>query len=210
MPAGYAGTFSSAHVSAWRPTYFYLYIMPAGYLGMFNSLDISAWRPSTFELYSLPAGYSGTFNSSDASAWRPTTFYLYLMATGYAGTFNSSDLSAWRPTNVNVYGMPPATFSFSITAGGFAAWTGASFIDLRANAFSVAAVDQILADFYTAFATRTVSGGSMSLSGAGNGIPSGIFQAMCPPTTGKERVYELLNDSCLINPTKRWTTVTTN
>ena len=32
MPAGFGGTFSSADVSAWRPTYFYLLSMPAGYV----------------------------------------------------------------------------------------------------------------------------------------------------------------------------------
>ena len=63
MPSGYAGTFNSSDVSAWRPKYFYLYSMPSGYAGTFNSSDVSAWRPSNFYLYSMPSGYAGTFNS---------------------------------------------------------------------------------------------------------------------------------------------------
>ena len=178
--------------------------------GTFNSLDVSAWRPATFALYFMPAGYAGTFKSTDVSAWRPATFELYSMPAGYAGTFNSTDVNAWRPANFELYSMPTATFTTTITAGGFAGWTGATTVNLSSTALSQAYIDQILSDLYVAFATRTVSGGTLTLNGAGNAAPSGTFQAMCPPTTGNERAYELLNDSCLVNPTKKWSTVTTN
>ena len=158
----------------------------------------------------MPAGYAGTFNSTDVSAWIPTTFELYSMPAGYAGTFNSTDVNAWRPANFELYSMPTATFTTTITAGGFAGWTGATTVNLSSTALSQAYIDQILSDLYVAFATRTVSGGTLTLNGAGNAAPSGTFQAMCPPTTGNERAYELLNDSCLVNPTKKWSTVTTN
>jgi hypothetical protein len=210
MPASYSGTFNSADVSAWRPTNFNLYSMPTGYAGTFNSTDVSAWRPIYFYLYSMPAGYAGTFNSTDVSAWRPTNLYLYSMPTGYAGTFNSVDVSAWRPTNFYLYSMPTATFGITITAGGFSGWIGATTVDLSADALSQASVDQILADLYTAFATRTASGGTITLNGTGNAAPSGIYQAHCPPTSGLEDKYELLNDSCGINPTKKWSTANTN
>jgi hypothetical protein len=81
---------------------------------------------------------------------------------------------------------------------------------MQYNGLSQAKVNQILADLYTAFATRTVAGGTITLNGAGNAAPSGLFQANCPPTTGKETAFDLLNDPCTINPTKKWSTITTN
>ena len=205
-----AGTLNSSDISAWTPTTFQLVAMPAGYGGTFNSVDVSAWNPTQFYLRSMPAGYAGTFNSADVSAWRPDSFLLTVMPLGYAGTFNSSDLSAWNPSDFRLFTMPTATFTIIITAGGFAAWKIALTVNLSTDNLNQTQIDQILTDFYTAFATRTVAGGTITLNGAGNAAPSGLFQAMCPPTTGKEHAYELLNDSCLINPTKKWATVTTN
>jgi hypothetical protein len=75
------------------------------------------------------------------------------------------------------------------------------------NALLQAQVDQILADFYAGFAARTATDGSINVSG-NNAAPSGTLQAACPPTTGKEYAYELTNDSCNVNPTKKWATVT--
>ena len=132
------------------------------------------------------------------------------MPSGYAGTFNSADVSAWRPAQFYLHSMPIATFTISISAGGFSGWVSTTVFNMSANSLAQASVDQILADFYTAFATRTAGGGSITLNGTGNAAPSGTFQAMCPPTTGQERAYELLNDSCSVNPTKKWATVTTN
>jgi hypothetical protein len=178
--------------------------------GTFNSSDVIAWRPSTFYLYSLVAGYSGTFNSVDVSAWRPTTFIHALMPAGYAGTFNTTDISAWNPVFFQLRSMPTATFTITITAGGFGAWRATTSFDMSVDNISQAQVNQILTDFYTAFATRTASGGTITLNGAGNAAPSGIFQSACPPTSGKETAFDLLNDLCLVNPTKTWATVTTN
>jgi hypothetical protein len=180
--------------------------MPTGYAGTFDSADVSAWRPTTFYLNSMPTGYAGTFDSADVSAWRPTTFYLYSMPTGYAGTFDSADVSAWRPTTFYLYSMP-ATFEIITTANGFASWNTPSNFQLNNNALTQAQVDQILADFWSAFATRTVTGGTLNVGG-NNAAPSGTLQAANPPTTGKEYAYELKNDSQNINPTKKWTTVT--
>jgi hypothetical protein len=78
---------------------------------------------------------------------------------------------------------------------------------MQSNGLLTAAVDQILADHYTAFASRTVTGGTLNVGGT-NQAPSGVLQAQCPPTTGKERAFELANDTCGVNPTRRWTTVT--
>jgi hypothetical protein len=81
---------------------------------------------------------------------------------------------------------------------------------MSADGLTQAQVNQILTDTYTAFATRTATGGTITVNGAGNAAPSGIFQSACPPTSGKETAYDLLNDPCVVNPTKKWSTITTN
>lgn len=213
MPAGYAGTFDSIDVAAWRPTTFLLYSMPAGYAGTFNSVDGVAWRPTFFQLNSMPAGYAGTFDSVDVAAWQPTSFLLYSMPAGYAGTFDSADVAAWRPTLLRMYSMPIATFTFTITANGFAAWsTGLNNFQIQDNALSQAQVDAILWDLYQAAKVpRTATVGTINVSGT-NAAPSGTYQACasCPVTSatpGKEIAYELINDSCGVG-FNRWATVT--
>jgi hypothetical protein len=47
--------------------------MPAGYAGTFDSADVSAWRPTTFFLYSMPAGYGFTIAANDFAAWTTTS-----------------------------------------------------------------------------------------------------------------------------------------
>jgi hypothetical protein len=178
--------------------------------GTFNSADITSWSPGTFNLTNMPAGYAGTFNFSDISSWRPAYFYLYAMPTGYSGSLNTSNVSAWRPGYFLVHDIPTATFTTTITAGGFSAWITTRFITMSTMGLTQGQVNQILTDFYTAFATRTVTGGTITLNGAGNAAPSGIYQSACPPTSGKETAFDLINDLCLTNPTKTWSTITTN
>lgn len=71
-----------------------------------------------------------------------------------------------------------------------------------------AEVDLVLSKLYDAFPTRTGSNGTIVVAGT-NAAPSGILQAACPPTTGKEYAYELKNDSCVVSA-NNWATVTTN
>ena len=129
------------------------------------------------------------------------------MPAGYAGTFNSTDVSAWRPTTFYLHSMPVATFTITITANGFAGWVSTVSFYMQNNSLNQTQVNQILADFWAGFATRTATGGTINV-GTNNAAPSGIYQPANPPTTGLEYRYELLNDSQNINPTKKWATVT--
>jgi len=67
-------------------------------------------------------------------------------------------------------------------------------------------VDTILLGFYDAFPLKTNTGGTINLNGAGNAAPSGTYAAQCPPTTGKNAAYELINDSCGVSD-KHWATI---
>jgi hypothetical protein len=73
------------------------------------------------------------------------------------------------------------------------------------NALTQAAVNALLADLYSVFAARTRSG-DVDLDSVFNAAPGGTLQAACPPTTGKEYAYELVNDSCGLSDF-HWTTV---
>jgi hypothetical protein len=136
------------------------------------------------------------------------------MPSGYAGTFDSADVSAWRPSAFLLFSMPVATFSITITAGGFSAWAGGLIgFRMQNNSFSTPQVDAILWDLYQAAITpRTATGGTIMLSG-NNAAPLGTDQAAtsCPVTSstpGRELRHELLNNTCQ-NPRafNKWTTV---
>jgi hypothetical protein len=181
--------------------------------GRFDSADVSAWRPTSFYLYSMPSGYAGTFDSADVSAWRPTSFYLYSMPSGYAGTFDSADVSAWRPTLFSLRSMPIATYTITITANGFAAWsTGLNNFQMQGNSLNQTQADAILWDLYQAAKVpRTATGGTINIADT-NAAPSGTFQACASPpvsaaTPGKEIAHELLNDTAAVGFNK-WATVT--
>ncbi len=76
------------------------------------------------------------------------------------------------------------------------------------NGLNAAAVDAVLAALYLAFPTRTGTGGTIDLLGTGNAAPSGASPGSpeCPPTTGWNTAYELVNDSCGVSA-KHWDSV---
>jgi len=67
-------------------------------------------------------------------------------------------------------------------------------------------VDAILLGLWDAFPLKTNTGGTINLNGTGNAAPSGTYAAQCPPTTGKNAAYELINDSCGVS-SKHWSTI---
>jgi hypothetical protein len=115
--------------------------------------------------------------------------------------------------------MPVATYTITITAGGFASWsTGLNSFQMQGNSLSAAQVNAILWDLYQAAKTpRTATGGTINLGGTGgtaNAAPSGTYQACasCPvsaATPGREVAHELKNDGCAAGFNK-WATVTVN
>ena len=77
------------------------------------------------------------------------------------------------------------------------------------NHLTQAQVDAVLAALYLAFPTRTGANGTIDLAGGGNAAPTGASpgSAECPPTTGWNTAYELVNDSCGVSA-KHWASVT--
>lgn len=207
MPAGSVGVLNSADFAAWRPSVFSLMALLTGYTGVINSADFAAWNPTmNFSLGALPVGITGTFNTSDLTNWTPDVFSL-LSLLGMGGAFNSAHLSSWNPTTFRFQTMPTPAFTFTLSVGGFAIWTKITTFSMSGNALLQAQVNQIIFDFYTAFPARTVTAGAINVAGT-NAAPSGLLLPGCPPLTGKQAVYELVNDSCAVSPTHKWSTVT--
>jgi PKD repeat protein len=111
--------------------------------------------------------------------------------------------------------MPPLVESFTIRDMPTVDYvSSAEFVfDLSTvrveSAWDTTMLDAFLRDLYIAFPSRTVSAGTVDLLGGSNGVPSGVLAAMCPPTTGKARAYELVNDSCGVS-SNHWTSITTS
>ncbi len=76
------------------------------------------------------------------------------------------------------------------------------------NNLTQANMDSLAAQLYAAFPTRTGTNGTIDLLGGGNAAPTGVSPggAECPPTTGYNIFYELVNDSCNISA-KHWASV---
>jgi len=73
--------------------------------------------------------------------------------------------------------------------------TGMQILKLQSCGLDAATVDGILLRIYTDRMSFTYATPSLDIGGT-NAAPNGTYQAQCPPTTGKEYWYELVNDSC--------------
>jgi hypothetical protein len=190
MPAG-TYNIASANMVDWRPTTWYLYSMPTGTYNI-ASANMVDWRPTYWGLYSMPAG---TYNIASANMvdWRPTHWQLYSMP---AGTYNiaSANMVDWRPTYWGLYSMPTAGSSYIFAASCMRAWTALAALTMNDLGLDATTIDLVLADLYAGRMGYTAAAPTAALGGT-NADPTGVYQAMVPPTTGMECMYELINDS---------------
>jgi len=76
-----------------------------------------------------------------------------------------------------------------------AQWAGVNLlatVRLECN-LAQAIVDDIINGIWSNKANYTAATPSLDLLGTGNAVPSGVYQAANPPTTAKEKVYDLVN-----------------
>ena len=166
-------TFNSQHISSMALTYLYLRLGVAGTY-TFNSQHISSMALTGLSLYFDVAG-TYTFNSQHISSMALTTLYVVLHAASTTKTIARSD---WSGEVVRRAQSP--TIQMGLTAE---------------------QVSDILLGIYdmASSGARTVTGGTLNVAGS-NAAPTGVLQAACPPTTGKEAAYELVNDTCGVIP----------
>jgi len=186
------------------------------YLSLYNtsvSGDISAVQNLTsltdLRLYN-------TSVSGDISAVQNLTslIYLSLSSTSVSGDISAvqilTSLTTLSLNNTSVSGDISAvqnltsltTLRLYNTSVGYA--TVGSYLrnltvlrncQLQDCALTAAECDNVLEDIYAGRMSFTYATPSLNIGGT-NAAPNGTYQAMCPPTTGKEFWYELVNDSC--------------
>ena len=71
--------------------------------------------------------------------------------------------------------------------------TGVGLCDISGTGMSQQEVDDFIFSTYTARATYTNATPTLAIGGD-NATPSGLYQAMVPPTTALEAVFDLVND----------------
>lgn len=122
-----------------------------------------------------------TFNCSSSSSLAK----INTSGTG-AGVADVSNF-----TSVVTMNLSACAFTNGFTLGLSTASGTVSFGD---NSLSSANVDAIVSHYYTNRASYT-SPNTLSIGGT-NANPGGIYQDNCPPATGLEEVYVLVNDNC--------------
>lgn len=134
-----------------------------------TKITLNATLARLASLTSLRIENISGFDSAHISAMALTFLYLALSAAGTVATTARAD---WA--GIVVRKAPSPTIQMQLTQ---------------------AQVDAVLLGIYDAFPNRTATAGTLNVAGT-NAAPSGVLQAACPPTTGKEAAYELVNDTC--------------
>ena len=191
--------------------------MPSGITDLTLYAVAITWNVGSVAGANMPAGLTAlqifncdniTWNvGSVAGANMPT------LITSLSLSFSSG--ITWAIGSVAGANIPPDCVSLTVAAN--AATTvdpstvfPATLTTLRIeNSLSQAQVDLVLAKLYAAFPTRTGTNGTVDLLGTSNAAPTGVSPgaAECPPTTGWNTAYELVNDSCGVS-SKHWASVT--
>jgi hypothetical protein len=194
-------TFDSAHIAAMALTSLDCTISIAGTY-TFNSAHIAAMA-LTFLSVNMQVEGTYTFNSAHIAAMALTVVYAILTIAG-TYTFNSAHIAAMA----TLAGFTVVLHTTNTTAIARADWDGfPALTTLRFEAgLSSAKLTDIGLGLHDGLATRTAVNGTIDLVGQSNLAPTGVSpgSAECPPTTGYNAFYELVNDSCAVNPTKKW------
>jgi len=184
------------------------------YLGFTSvSGDISAMQNLTSLTYLY---LNNTSVSGDISAMQNLTslITINLSVTSVSGDIsaaqNLTSLTGMNLNNTSVSGDISAVqnltsltyLNLSATSAGYA--TIGSYLRnltalrnclLQDCGLTAAECDNVLEDIYAGRMGYTYATPVLNIGGT-NAAPNGTYQAQCPPTTGKEYWYELVNDSC--------------
>lgn len=186
--------FSSAHFTgATISREFRIYMNNAGTY-TFDSAHFAGSDPSNIMYLLFNQAGTYTFDSADfAGATPDTSLYIYFNQAG-TYTFDSAHFATAQPASNLTFLL----HSSATTTIAQADWNGIARKAASPNiqmGLDQTEVDAVLLGIYDDFANRTASNGTLNVAGS-NAAPSGTLQAQCPPTTGKEAAYELVNDSC--------------
>jgi hypothetical protein len=140
-----------------------------------------------------------TYNANTNPLPTGLTFLYLNNLAGLTWIINASQPWPTGATAAVITGCPSVTCT---------AWTDNAIRSIQAeNAYSQANVDAFLAAVYANMANFSYATPSLDLLGGSNAAPSGIYQSHCPPTSGYESAYALVNDPCATGGHK-WTVQT--
>jgi len=201
---GSGGVINSANLAHFKlTTTLYLYFPQSGTYIInsqhFANYTLNSWlylyfsQPGTYIInsqhfanYTLNSWLYLVFSQPGTYTINTSHFKNYTINNNYNLLFNTTNLTKTiSRSDFTLYRVPNVTITMGLTQS---------------------EVDAILLGLYDAFPLKTNTGGTINLNGAGNAAPSGTYAAQCPPTTGKNAAYELLNDSCNVSA-NHWATI---
>jgi len=161
----------------------YLYLNGNGSL----SGDIGGWAPpaSLINLFLYATGLSG--NVSSWTLWAAlASLYLYTSSI-------SGDISSWTlPAGMKSLRINSSSITGTPDIGSNTAMREYYYQDCG---LTQANVNALLLSVYNRRMAFTWAAPELNFAGT-NLAPSGVYGAACPPGTGKEYAFELVNDSC--------------
>lgn len=190
MPSSGTYNISTSHLVNANISNFILYGFSVGNFNI-NSADMVGWNNTNdFQMYNLPSSGTYIINSEHMVSWRPKYFAISSMPNG-SYNISTSHMVNWNVIIFYTASLPTVTYDFSSPC--FRYWT--SLRDLRLHSLNLTQeqVDTVLYDLYAGRMGYTYATPVASLGGT-NADPSGVYQAMVPPTSGLEAKYDLVND----------------
>jgi len=161
------------------------------------SLQSNSSLVCSFSLADLPASIVYLYLYSTSSTITGSLADLPALITGlYLNSTSSTITGSLADLPASITGLYLNNTSSTITGGVLAmAATNIQIIKLQDTALTQSQVDDVIGRIWADHASFTYATPTANVGGS-NAAPSGIYQAACPPTTGKEEIYELVNDSC--------------
>ena len=170
-----------------------------------GGLDTSELQYSVLTYFWVTLATNCKIDSADMVDWRPTDWRLYSMPAG-TYSISSANMVDWRPTDWYLISMPTAGSSYTFAASCMRAWTALATLTMNDLGLDATTIDAVLADLYAGRMGYTAAAPTATMGGT-NADPTGVYQAMVPPTTGMETKYELINDSAA-QGFKKWAITT--
>jgi hypothetical protein len=161
-----------------------------------NSADM-AHLTLSIDLYLL-FSQAGTYtiNSAHFAAYTLSSRLFLLFSQAGTYTINSVHFAAYTLSTQLRIVLRSTSTTATIARADWSSGILRQIVDPTIQmGLTSAQVDDILLGAWDDFANRTASNGTFNIAGT-NAAPTGTLQAQCPPTTGKEAAYELVNDSC--------------
>jgi len=190
------GVWNTADMAGWTlSNQFYVNNLPL-VTGVWNTADMAGWTLSyQFYVNNLPL-VTGVWNTADMAGWTLSYQFVVNNLPLVTGVWNTADMAGWTLSNrFYVNNLPLVTWTIAAVDMD-AGWATVDRIEMIHCNLAATPMTNLLTGLYALKPTMTYTAPVLNISGASNATPGGTYQVKCPPTTDKELIYELANDSC--------------